>query len=162
TAVPLGVYLDGAEQPLLQPEPNRLWLPLAGPGGARRVVVEWSEAGPAGSLARPDLSRPVIEGVASFPVLWTVQVPPGFDAGPGRRLRAGPRPGGSSERPRGTGPGRPAGRPAGRGRRSGEAAVHRRHPRFLADPSRGPRPAPGPGPGPRPTARPRGGVLGPP
>lgn len=79
--------VDGAEVTATQPEPGRLWLPLPRRTGLLRVRLRWryAEAEP---LDRPNLGRVQAGGEAAGPVLWTVAVPPGWEAA-GGNLQAG-------------------------------------------------------------------------
>jgi hypothetical protein len=81
----LAVSLDGAEVAPVQPGPQRLWLPLPGRAGVRRLAVWWVYDPPE-PLDRPNLDRPRLGGVAEGPALWTAYVPPGYRvAGGGAR-----------------------------------------------------------------------------
>jgi hypothetical protein len=72
----VAVTLDGAEVAPLQPGPERLWLPLPGRAGVRRLAVWWVYD-PAEPLGRPNLDRPRLAGAAPGPALWTAYLPPG-------------------------------------------------------------------------------------
>ncbi len=80
----VGVSVDGMEMAPLQPEAARLWLPLPGRAGVRRVRVRWLyEAGE--SLEQPKLEQPRLEGAMPGPMVWTAYVPAGWEAsGPGK------------------------------------------------------------------------------
>ncbi len=74
--------VDGVEVPPLQPGPSRLWLPLPGGAGVRCVRLRWlyREAEP---LDYPRLAPPKVVDAQKGPVLWTVMVPPGWEAAKG-------------------------------------------------------------------------------
>jgi len=74
----LAVSLDGVEVTPLQPEPRRVWLPLAGPGGVRQVRLRFRYEGAAEQLDRPLLAQPRLEGAVTGPAIWDLHVPPGF------------------------------------------------------------------------------------
>jgi hypothetical protein len=74
------VAVDGVEIVPLQPDPDRLWVPLPGSAGARTVRLNWSYDPASEPLDRPNLEPPQLEGVATSPALWTVHVPAGFRA----------------------------------------------------------------------------------
>jgi hypothetical protein len=75
----VGVSVDGTEMAPLQPEAARLWLPLPGRAGVRRVRLRWLyEDGE--SLERPNLEQPRLEGAAPGPAVWTAYVPAGWEA----------------------------------------------------------------------------------
>jgi hypothetical protein len=78
----LSVAVDEAALTPLQPEPDRLWLPLAGPVGAQTVRIRWFYDTASESLLRPDLDLVRLAGVADAPAIWTVQLPPGFGIRP--------------------------------------------------------------------------------
>jgi hypothetical protein len=73
----VAVALDGAEVAPLQPGPQRLWLPLPGRAGVRRLAVWWVYDPPE-PLARPNLDRPRLVGAEDGPALWTAYLPPGY------------------------------------------------------------------------------------
>jgi hypothetical protein len=77
----VAVSVDGVEVAPLQPDLRRLWLPLPGRAGARRVCLRWryAESEP---LDRPNLQPPRLEGAADGPVVWNVSLPPGWNADP--------------------------------------------------------------------------------
>jgi hypothetical protein len=77
-AVVTSASVDGAEVTLLQPGPRRLWLPLPGRAGVRRVRLRWLYDPEPDSLERPNLERPRIEGATDGPAVWTVHVPAGY------------------------------------------------------------------------------------
>jgi hypothetical protein len=84
--------VDGVEVPPLQPAASRLWLPLPGGAGVRCVRLRWMyrEAEP---LDRPNLTPPEVADARRDAVLWTVMVPPGWEAAqssPASRLGSGP------------------------------------------------------------------------
>jgi hypothetical protein len=71
--------VDGAEATVTQPEPGRLWLPLPRRTGLQQVRLRWryAEAEP---LDRPNLGRVQAGGERAGPIIWTVAVPPGWEA----------------------------------------------------------------------------------
>jgi hypothetical protein len=73
----VAVALDGAEVAPLQPGPRRLWLPLPGRPGVRRLAVWWVYD-PPGPLERPNLDRPRLVEADDGPALWTLYLPPGY------------------------------------------------------------------------------------
>jgi hypothetical protein len=75
----VGVAVDGNEVTPLQPTPDRLWLPLPGRAGARRVRLRWTYRG-GETLERPNLDRPKLEGAKDGPTVWTAYVPLGWRA----------------------------------------------------------------------------------
>lgn len=88
----LAVAIDGLETSPLQPEPNRLWLPLPGKPGLRSVRLQWRYAKGLERFEAPLLKPPLPEGMTTVPSAWTLIVPPGWSAspfGPGPRLQAG-------------------------------------------------------------------------
>jgi hypothetical protein len=89
----VGVAVDGTEMAPLQPGPARLWLPLPGRAGVRRVRLRWlyEEGEP---VERPNLEPPRLEGTAPATAVWTVYVPPAWES-------SGPAAGGASELGRG-------------------------------------------------------------
>src|SRR5262249_32647692 len=74
----LTVMVDGSDVAPLQPNAERVWLPLTGGGGLRLVRLSWTFDANRESLEQPNLERPRLEGVADGTVLWTVQVPDGY------------------------------------------------------------------------------------
>jgi hypothetical protein len=79
-----GASVGGAAAAVLQPEPDRLWLPLPGPAGTHEVRVRWDNVR-AEPLRQPDMTLPALEGAEPGTVVWTVDVPPGWEAGGGGR-----------------------------------------------------------------------------
>jgi hypothetical protein len=77
-AIVVAASVDGAEVTPLQPGPRRLWLPLPGSAGVRRIRLRWRYDPEPDSLVRPNLQRPRIEGATDGPALWTVHVPTGY------------------------------------------------------------------------------------
>lgn len=73
--------IDGAPATPLRAGPSRLWLPLPGRAGVRRVCLRWTyeEAEP---LNHPNLTPPTIAGAETGPMVWTLHVPPGWEAAP--------------------------------------------------------------------------------
>jgi hypothetical protein len=83
--------VDGVEVPPLQPGASHLWLPLPGGAGVRCVRLRWMyrDAEP---LDRPNLAAPEVADARRDAVLWTVLVPPGWEAAqssPANRLGDG-------------------------------------------------------------------------
>jgi hypothetical protein len=76
----VSVTVDEAAITPLQPSPRHVWLPLPGEAGVRSVRLRWVYDEEAERLSRPLLARPRLEGAADGPVLWTVQVPVGYQA----------------------------------------------------------------------------------
>ena len=74
-----GVVIDGVPVRVLQPEKGRLWLPLSGVGGARRVRIRWRYESGKEAIDRPVLALPRLEGASAGPTAWTVDVPAGWD-----------------------------------------------------------------------------------
>jgi hypothetical protein len=74
----LAVALDGAEVVPLQPEPNRLWLPLSGSAGIHHLRLSWVFDDGAEPFERPHLEGLKLEGGSEFPTLWTVRTPSGY------------------------------------------------------------------------------------
>jgi hypothetical protein len=86
----VSVVVDGVETSPLQPEPNRLWLPLPGQAGVRRVQLRWVVEGEQW-VDRPNLRPPAVVGARGGRTLWTVHVPAGWqlrEAGAGATLEA--------------------------------------------------------------------------
>jgi hypothetical protein len=73
----LATAIDGAEVTPLQPDPNRLWLPLSGAAGVHHLRLAWTfdDDEP---FERPRLESLKMEGVDEFPTLWTVRTPDGY------------------------------------------------------------------------------------
>lgn len=61
---------------------RQLRLPPARGSTVRTVRVRY-RLRPAESIAHPDLEAPFVAGARQGPVVWTVEVPPGWEAGPG-------------------------------------------------------------------------------
>jgi hypothetical protein len=92
----LALAIDGVDMPRLQAASGRLWLPLPGGVGPRRVTLRWVFDLAAEPFAQPDLSSPRIAGVApgaspaeagaadapdayrDVPTVWTIHIPPGY------------------------------------------------------------------------------------
>ncbi|MBY0522421.1 MAG: hypothetical protein K2R98_03445 [Gemmataceae bacterium] len=81
----LAVAIDGVGVPPLEPGTERLWLPLSGGAGGRAIRLTWAFAEGREPVFAPILGGPRLEGVAEGPVVWTVQVPPGYQLGRGAR-----------------------------------------------------------------------------
>jgi hypothetical protein len=73
--------IDDNQLSVVQTERGRLWLPLSGPAGARVVRVRWRQEDGRESLDHPDMRLPRLEGVETRPVIWTVDVPAGWETG---------------------------------------------------------------------------------
>jgi hypothetical protein len=86
-ATVLGVAVDGVSMPPLQAGEDRLWLPLPGGAGVRRVRICWTFAEGIEPIEAPILAGPRLEGVNESSALWVVAVPPGYQGG--RRSTAG-------------------------------------------------------------------------
>jgi hypothetical protein len=94
------VAIDGADVPVLPTSDGRLWLPLPGGAGARRVTLRWVYDPDAEEFTRPVLRppRPAGDGLGKSasesaapeaPVLWTLYVPAGYRViAPGARAPA--------------------------------------------------------------------------
>jgi hypothetical protein len=76
----LDVAVDGGAISTVRPDPARLWLPLAGRVGIRAVRLRWQGDPESHPLDRPQLTRPTLESVPQGPVVWTLNVPPGWQA----------------------------------------------------------------------------------
>jgi len=88
-----GVAVDGVEVPPLQPSPGQLWVPLSGQGCVRSLRVRWEYEPGVESLARPTLEPLRLAGAtAAGQTWWTLNVPPGWQAGSGAALSDGPGP----------------------------------------------------------------------
>jgi hypothetical protein len=74
----VSVSLDGLELVPLQPDADRLWLPLPGQAGVRRVRVCWFYETARESLDRPLLDPVRVEGASAGPLLGVVHVPAGW------------------------------------------------------------------------------------
>lgn len=79
----LSAQIDHAEVAPLQPEKDRLWLPLSGRAGASMIQLTWSYQTARETLDWPNLEPPQIEGVNAGSILWTVHIPPGYQLSPG-------------------------------------------------------------------------------
>lgn len=75
-----GLFVDGAAIAQLQPTSQKLWLPLAGMGGAHTIRVRWYADSAVERVDRPLLEAPLLEGVPLGPAQWTVHVPSGYRA----------------------------------------------------------------------------------
>src|SRR5262249_42718512 len=73
----LAAAVDDAAITPLQPVPGRLWVPLPGRAGSRRLRLRWRFRDEEG-LERPRLQAPHIEGVEEGTMLWTVHAPAGY------------------------------------------------------------------------------------
>jgi hypothetical protein len=77
----LGVAIDGASVPPLQPGADRLWLPLPGGAGIRKVQLSWNYPPDKEPFEQPLLTGPKLEGVTAGPATWTVALPVGYQSG---------------------------------------------------------------------------------
>jgi hypothetical protein len=77
----LSVAVDERTEAPLQPAPGRLWVPLPGLAGSRRLRVRWTLEEDKG-LEQPRMQMPALNGVDEGPVLWTVHVPAGYQPAP--------------------------------------------------------------------------------
>src|SRR5262249_13092309 len=77
----VGIAIDGISVPPLQPEADRLWLPLPGGTGVRRLSLRWIYTGDKEQFDVPILAGPRLEGVSEGPSVWTVSVPAGYQGG---------------------------------------------------------------------------------
>jgi hypothetical protein len=77
----LAVAVDDQTVAPLQPSPGRLWVPLPGSAGARRLRLRWT-LGEDSGLERPRMQLPSLDGVDEGPVLWMVHVPAGYQPAP--------------------------------------------------------------------------------
>jgi len=75
----LTATLDGTAIPHLQPEPGRLWLPLAGAAGAHFLRLQWVLDEEPTRFLRPRLESLKIESIPDPPTLWTIYVPAGYE-----------------------------------------------------------------------------------
>jgi hypothetical protein len=75
----VGVSIDDIPLSVVQAERGRLWLPLSRPAGARAVRVRWRHEADHDPLDHPEMRLPRLEGVAMGPVVWTVDVPAGWE-----------------------------------------------------------------------------------
>jgi hypothetical protein len=76
--------IDDTPMPVVQTERGQLWLPLSGPAGAHQVRIRWHQVGGREPLDRPEMRLPRLEGVEMGPVVWTVDVPAGWETADGR------------------------------------------------------------------------------
>jgi hypothetical protein len=74
----LAAAIDDTEVTPMQPEPNRLWLPLSGAAGVHHLRLSWMFEDGAESFERPRLQALALDGVGEFPTLWTVRTPNGY------------------------------------------------------------------------------------
>ncbi len=81
----VGTSIDDTALSVVQMERDQLWLPLSGPAGAREVRVRWRQDEGRESLDHPDMRLPRLEGVAMGTVVWTVDVPAGWETAHGAR-----------------------------------------------------------------------------
>lgn len=75
----LAAAVDGVEVTPLHPGITRVWLPLPGRPGVRCLRLRWFYE-PAEPLDRPNLVPPRLPGAIQEAALWTVMVPPGWNA----------------------------------------------------------------------------------
>ncbi|MFO0926405.1 MAG: hypothetical protein U0736_05115 [Gemmataceae bacterium] len=84
--------VDGAAVPVGDRVTRYLVLPGSGRPGVRCVTLRYRHRGGSETLYNPDLYYPHIDGARGGPVVWTVDVPPGWELGGaagGVRLGAG-------------------------------------------------------------------------
>jgi hypothetical protein len=74
----LGLSVDDASMTPLQPAPGRLWVPLPGQAGNRKLRLRWTFED--SSVERPRMQMPQIVGVGDGPALWSAYVPAGYHA----------------------------------------------------------------------------------
>ncbi|HMC66199.1 MAG TPA: hypothetical protein VKI65_14780 [Gemmataceae bacterium] len=74
----LTATVDGRGVPVFQQGPQHLWLPLSGGGSSRTIRLMWAFDEDQESLHRPRLDQPRVDGRADGPVLWRIDVPPGY------------------------------------------------------------------------------------
>lgn len=89
---PLSMQLDGIAIPLRESQNDVLWIPLSGATGTRELLVCYRREGNRENLHRPDLTPPRLEGARAGPMVWTIDVPPGWElasAVGGTRLGSG-------------------------------------------------------------------------
>jgi hypothetical protein len=84
----LAVGLDDNVLTPLQPAAGRLWVPLPGSAGSRRLRLRWTYPDGEERLERPRLLAPHLVGVDDEPMLWTVHVPNGYEPTPSGRTQA--------------------------------------------------------------------------
>jgi hypothetical protein len=77
----LAVTLDDRPVATPRPEGGRLWLSLPGSAAAHRLRLRWRFNDNAETLERPLLTPPRLQGVVAGPVLWTVEIPAGYQLG---------------------------------------------------------------------------------
>jgi hypothetical protein len=84
--------VDGVAVSLLQPDANRLWLPLGARAGLCLVRIRWQDEPIEVGLKNPLLRRPKLKGISSGQADWTVHVPGGWLAqtGSGQSPLTGP------------------------------------------------------------------------
>jgi hypothetical protein len=84
------VAVDDAGVTPLQPAPGRLWVPLPGQAGGRRLRLRWAFDGDGGP-EHPRLHMPYLDGVDDGPTAWTVHVPAGYRPAPAGETLGQPR-----------------------------------------------------------------------
>jgi hypothetical protein len=77
----LGIAVDDAAMTPLQPAPGRVWVPLPGSTGGRRLRVRWRFDDNA-NVEHPRLQMPQLEGVEAGQMLWTIHVPARYQVTP--------------------------------------------------------------------------------
>lgn len=77
----LTAAIDDVAVTPLQPLPGRLWVPLPGRAGSRRLHLRWKLQADEG-LERPRMQAPHLDGVDDGPMLWTVHLPAGYRLAP--------------------------------------------------------------------------------
>jgi hypothetical protein len=75
----LAVALDDSALTPLQPAAGRLWVPLPGSAGSRRLRLQWTYQDGTERLEHPRLLAPHLDGVDDARMLWTVHVPSGYE-----------------------------------------------------------------------------------
>lgn len=80
----LAVALDDSALTPLQPEAGRLWIPLPGSAGSRRLRLRWTYRDGAERLEHPRLLAPHLAGIDDWRSLWTVHVPSGYEPASGK------------------------------------------------------------------------------
>jgi hypothetical protein len=75
----LAVALDDNALTPLQPAAARLWVPLPGSAGSRRLRLRWTFQESDERLEHPRLLAPHLDSVVDGRMLWTVHVPGGYE-----------------------------------------------------------------------------------
>jgi hypothetical protein len=87
---PAGVDLvsaavDGQSMPLQRSLSGTMFVPLSGPAGARHLRIQFRYPEGHEELDRPDLTGPRLDPAEAGPIVWTVEVPPGWHLAAGSR-----------------------------------------------------------------------------